>query len=95
MAECRTKVQLPLGPEDTYRLPLLVRVRTSRLRGGPGGGCLPALCDRPLRLDLAHLVGVDAVDLRTLRALRQRGLRITGASPYIELLLERMDEPEK
>ena len=56
---------------------------------------LAAACDRPLRIDLAHLVEVDAEGLRTLRALRQRGVRITGASPYVELLLERMREREE
>jgi anti-anti-sigma regulatory factor len=42
-----------------------------------------------LRIDLAQLAGVDAAGLRTLRRLRGCCARFTGASPYIELLLER------
>jgi hypothetical protein len=45
--------------------------------------------DQPLRIDLAHLVGVDPAGLQTLRRLRGRGARLTGASPFVELLLER------
>ena len=56
---------------------------------------LAAESDRPLRLDLAHLVGVDAEGVRTLRALRQRGVRITGSSPYIELLMVRTGEADE
>jgi anti-anti-sigma regulatory factor len=43
-----------------------------------------------LRIDLAQLAGVDAAGLRALRRLRKGGARFTGASPYVELLLERM-----
>jgi anti-anti-sigma regulatory factor len=42
-----------------------------------------------LRIDLAQLAGVDAVGLRALRRLRGGGARLTGASPYVEMLLER------
>ena len=42
-----------------------------------------------LHLDLAHLAGVDSVGLRALRQLRATGARLTGASPYVELLLDR------
>ncbi len=42
-----------------------------------------------LRIDLAQLAGVDAAGLRALRRLRGGGARFTGASPYVELLLER------
>lgn len=48
-----------------------------------------------LQVDLAHLVGVDAEGLRVLKGLRTRGVRITGASPYVELLLERTRETGK
>jgi anti-anti-sigma regulatory factor len=44
---------------------------------------------RCLRIDLAQLAGVDAAGVRALRRLREGGARFTGASPYIELLLER------
>ena len=42
-----------------------------------------------LRIDLAHLAGMDAVSLQALHRLRKSGARLTGASKYIELLLER------
>jgi hypothetical protein len=45
--------------------------------------------ERPLRIDLAQLAGVDAEGLRLLRRLRDGGARVTGASPFIELRLER------
>jgi anti-anti-sigma regulatory factor len=42
-----------------------------------------------VRIDLAQLAGVDAAGLRALRRLRGSGARLTGASPFVELLLER------
>jgi hypothetical protein len=51
-----------------------------------------AATGRPPRIDLAHLNGVDKEGLRALQRLRQQGARLTGASPYIELLLERTGE---
>ncbi len=48
-----------------------------------------ATLDRPLRIDLAQLVGVDAEGLRALQRLQGSGVRLTGASPFVELLLER------
>lgn len=50
-------------------------------------GKCPTLC-----IDLAQLAGVDAVGLRALRRLRECGARLTGASPYVELRLERSAE---
>ena len=44
---------------------------------------------RPLRIDLVHLTGVDSDGIRALQRLRGDGARLTGASPYVELLLER------
>jgi ABC-type transporter Mla MlaB component len=41
----------------------------------------------PLRLDLAELRSADSAGLTVLRALRARGARLVGASPYIHLLL--------
>jgi hypothetical protein len=41
------------------------------------------------RIDLAHLAGVDVAGLRALRRLRETGARLTGATPYMELLLKR------
>jgi hypothetical protein len=54
----------------------------------------------PLRVDLGQLAGADAGGLRSLCRQRRRGARLTGASPYIGLLLERSagdaeDESEK
>ena len=52
----------------------------------------------PLRIDLAQLAGVDAGGRRSLRRQERRGVCLTGASPYIRLLLERSageGEPEK
>jgi len=48
-----------------------------------------AVADRPVRIDLEHLVGVDLAGLQALRRLRGLGARLTGASPFVELLLER------
>lgn len=54
----------------------------------------------PLRIDLAQLAGVDAEGRRCLRRQERRGASLTGASPYIGLLLEKCageaeSEPEK
>jgi hypothetical protein len=43
----------------------------------------------PLLIDLAHLAGADAEGRRSLCRQERRGARLTGASPYIGLLLER------
>lgn len=43
----------------------------------------------PVTIDLAHLVGVDADGLQALRRQQERGARLVGASPFVELLLER------
>ncbi len=48
----------------------------------------------PLTIDLAHLVGADADGLGVLLRLRGCGARLTGASPFIELMLERMAAQE-
>lgn len=47
-----------------------------------------ASLELPFRIDLANLAGADTRGLSALLAQRGRGARITGASPYIELLLE-------
>lgn len=44
---------------------------------------------RPLRFDLTQLSGVDADGLRELARWRRLGVRLTGASPFVELMLER------
>jgi len=54
----------------------------------------------PLRIDLAQLAGADAEGRRCLCRQERRGASLTGASPYIGLLLERSaggaeGEPEK
>ena len=43
----------------------------------------------PPLIDLHNLAGVDSNGLRALAAQRERGSRLTGASPYVELLLSR------
>jgi hypothetical protein len=43
----------------------------------------------PLRIDLAQLAGADAEGRRCLCWQERRGASLTGASPYIGLLLER------
>lgn len=48
---------------------------------------------RPLRIDLAQLAGVDADGLRALARLRERGALLSGASPFVELMLERLASP--
>ncbi len=45
----------------------------------------------PLSIDLEQLAGVDARGLLALHSLERRGARLIGASPYIELLLERTE----
>ncbi len=42
-----------------------------------------------LRIDLAQLAGVDGAGLRALRRLQGGGARLSGASPYVALLLKR------
>ena len=42
----------------------------------------------PVRIDLANLTGADLPGLQALLRQSERGARITGASPYIELLLQ-------
>jgi hypothetical protein len=42
---------------------------------------------RPLRIDLTNLSGATAAGILALKEQRARGARLTGASPYIELLL--------
>jgi hypothetical protein len=54
----------------------------------------------PLRIEMGQLVGADAEGLQSLRRQRGRGARLSGASPYIGLLLEGSaggaeGEPEK
>jgi hypothetical protein len=46
-----------------------------------------------LRIDLRNLAGTDADGLRALGQLRAAGARLVGASPFIELLLERTVGP--
>ena len=41
----------------------------------------------PLRIDLENLSGASADGILALKEQRARGVRLTGASPYIELLL--------
>jgi hypothetical protein len=48
----------------------------------------------PVRLEVAGLRSVDEVGLGALRALRARGVAVTGASPYFRLLLG-LEEPGK
>ena len=43
----------------------------------------------PLRIDLEHLVRVDAAGLQALHRKRARGVQFVGASPYIDLLMSR------
>lgn len=49
---------------------------------------------RPVRIELAELAGVDPDGLRALRRLRAGGARLTGATPYVELLLRRSETGE-
>jgi hypothetical protein len=48
--------------------------------------CAPL--DLPVRIDLTNLAGADPKGLAALHGQRERGASITGASPYIALLLE-------
>ena len=42
---------------------------------------------RPLRLDLTQLRSADPAGLAVLKALREQGAMLIGASPYLHLLL--------
>jgi len=48
-----------------------------------------AAADRPPRIELGQLAGIDAEGARALRRQRERGALLTGATPYIALLIER------
>ena len=50
---------------------------------------MAAIAGLPLRIDLEHLAGANVDGLRALLRQEERGARLTGASPYIELLLSR------
>ena len=50
---------------------------------------MAALAGLPLRIDLEHLAGANADGLQALLRQEERGAHLTGASPYIELLLSR------
>ena len=43
----------------------------------------------PVRIDLENLLGIDAEGLQALHRQQARGVPMTGASPYIELLMSR------
>jgi hypothetical protein len=43
---------------------------------------------RPLTLELSGLLHADELGLCLLRSLRDSGASLTGASPFVELLLE-------
>jgi hypothetical protein len=47
-----------------------------------------ATLDLPVRIDLTNLAGADDSGLAALHKQRERGARISGASPYIALRLE-------
>jgi hypothetical protein len=47
----------------------------------------------PLRIDLENLSGASADGILALREQRARGAMLTGASPYIELLLSGTPNP--
>jgi hypothetical protein len=48
-----------------------------------------AAARRPPRIELGQLAGIDAEGARALRRQRARGALLTGATPYIALLIER------
>jgi hypothetical protein len=48
----------------------------------------------PLRIDLSHLAGADQSGVTALNSQRERGARLTNASPYIGLLLKAPEPPE-
>jgi len=88
-------VLAPLSPV-TYRIDCStgaggLAVRVSGQLDAAGAGELRELCrDRSgaLILDLEELVAADAASLAALRALREEGGRLIGASHYIRLLLD-------
>lgn len=55
----------------------------TEFRGACGSKALP------LRIDLSNLSGASADGILALKEEQARGARLTGASPYIELLLGR------
>ena len=54
------------------------------------GECRSA--DQPLRLSLEGLISMDDAGIRALRALKAHGAELTGASPYVQQLLNTKTE---
>ena len=48
---------------------------------------------RPLVLDLTHLVGADSEGFLVIHRLRESGAQVTGASPFVDLMLARVTTP--
>ena len=42
----------------------------------------------PIRLELSGLLHADEIGIRLLRSLRDSGTELTGASPFVQLLIE-------
>ena len=60
-------------------------------------GTLKNTCDpidSPLILDLSHLLFADGEGIKTLQRMVDKGTRIYGASPFIQLLLDNTPAPE-
>lgn len=73
------------------RLGALTVVRVAGRLAGPGVEELERVCaasKRPLRIDLAELLQADELGISLLRSLRESGAELTGASPFVGLLLE-------
>jgi hypothetical protein len=73
-------------------------VRVAGRLAGEGVAELGRVCEgssRPLLIDLTELLQADDLGLALLRSLRESGAKLTGVSPFIELLLEsRRSAPE-
>ena len=50
-----------------------------------------SLQNKPVTIDLAHLTGADSEGFQALRRLRDAGVRVTEASPFVEMMLERTE----
>jgi hypothetical protein len=76
----------------TRQSALVMVVQVDGDLGGLGVGELEKVCQSivgPFCVDLADLQSVDADGIRAIHALEGRGAAVTGASRYIQKLLDR------
>ncbi len=76
---------------DTYHEDDRTTLRVSGTLRGPAVDELDRVCrqaDGPLIVDLHEVMTVDSFGAMLLNSLEERGAGLTGASPYVKLLLQ-------